>query len=225
MVIQDEQHPGRNLRNTNYGLRLSALKGGWDVSGFYYHSLDISATFYRDPVVTPVFTYTPRHDPIDQAGATLAKDLGYAVLKGEAVYTDGRKYNVTRVTEPNGLVKQNTLDYALGLDFSLPAETRLNLQFFQRIYFNYDPDILQDRVYSGAGILLHTQFTPKIEGQLLLIRSLKSSDSLFRPRVSWNFEKNWRLMLGADVFNGPATGLFGRYDNQDRAYSELRYSF
>ena len=35
----------------------------------------------------------------------------------------------------------------------------------------------------------------------------------------------WRWVLGADVFNGPAMGLFGRYDQADRVYSELRYSF
>ncbi len=56
------------------------------------------------------------------------------------IYTDGRKFNVMRPTAIDGLVRQNTLDYVLGLDFSLPAETRLNLQFFQRVFFAHDPD-------------------------------------------------------------------------------------
>ncbi len=93
-----EQIPKRTLANTNYGLRLSTLKSGWDVSGFYYRSLDTAPTFYRQVVFAPqpAFIYQARHDRIDQFGATLAKDLGPAVFKAEAVYTQGRSYNVTR---------------------------------------------------------------------------------------------------------------------------------
>ena len=226
-AIQDEQRPRRTLANSNYGLRLSTLKNGWDVSGFYYHSLDAAATFYRNivPGPAPLYVYQPRHDPIDQAGATLAKDLGSAVLKAEAVYTNGRKFSVTRMTQADGLVPQNTFDYALGLDFSLPADTRLNLQFFQRIYTNHDPDIIQDRIESGASILLNRKLTSTLEAQALLIHSLNRSDWLFRPSLTWTLEQNWRLRFGADVFGGPPTGIFGQYDKQDRVYTEARYSF
>jgi hypothetical protein len=155
----------------------------------------------------------------------LSKDLGTAVLKGEAVYTSGRKYNVTRINQPNGLVGQETLDYAVGLDFSLPAETRLNLQFFQRIYVDHDPDILQNKFESGASILLNSKLVRNVEAQALVVHSLSRSDWMFRPQLFWNFEKNWRLLLGADVFGGPPTGLFGRFNNNDRVYTEIRYSF
>jgi hypothetical protein len=33
------------------------------------------------------------------------------------------------------------------------------------------------------------------------------------------------LLVGADVFKGPALGLFGQYGQKDRVYSEVRYSF
>ena len=48
---------------------------------------------------------------------------------------------------------------------------------------------------------------------------------MFRPQVFWNFEKNWRVTAGVDIFSGPITGLFGRYNNNDRIYTEVRYSF
>ena len=57
------------------------------------------------------------------------------------------------------------------------------------------------------------------------ISSLNRTDWLFRPRMTWQFERNWRLAAGVDVFNGPAYGLFGRYDANDRGYSEVRYNF
>lgn len=224
-----EQKPSRRLDNTNYGLRLSHLVKGWDLSGFYYHSVDAMPTFYR--VALPAapgapYTFQARHDKINQYGGTVSKDLGNTVLKGELVYTQGRQFNtLTRVTQPNGLVKQNTLDYALGLDFTFGADTRLNLQAFQRVFFAHDPDIIPDRTESGASIFLSSKFARTIEAQTLLVHSLNRRDWMLRPRVSWAFEKNWRLAIGADIFSGPVTGFFGRYNNADRVYTELRYSF
>ncbi|SCY55424.1 hypothetical protein SAMN05216420_108128 [Nitrosospira sp. Nl5] len=220
-----EDRSGRNIGNSNYGLRLSQLKNGWDISGFYYHSLDASPTFYRTSGFTEPLVFQARHDKIDQFGTTLAKDFGSIVLKGELVYTDGRKFNVARPTAINGLVGQNTLDYVLGLDFSLPAETRLNVQFFQRVFFSHDPGIVPDKRESGASILLAGKVWHNLEAQTLLIHSLNRSDWMLRPRLSWNFQRNWRWALGADVFGGEPTGLFGRFDQSDRVYTELRYSF
>lgn len=220
-----EDRSGRNIGNSNYGLRLSQLKNGWDISGFYYHSLDASPTFYRTSGFTEPLVFQARHDTIDQFGTTLAKDFGSIVLKGELVYTDGRKFNVARPTAMNGLVGQNTLDYVLGLDFTLPAETRLNVQFFQRVFFSHDPDIVPDKRESGASILLAGKVWHNLEAQTLLIHSLNRSDWMLRPRLSWNFQRNWRWALGADVFGGEPTGLFGRFNQSDRVYTELRFSF
>jgi hypothetical protein len=220
-----EDRSGRNIANSNYGFRLSQLKNGWDMTAFYYHSLDASSTFYRVSGPADPLVFQPRHDKIDQAGGTVTKDFGSVVFKGELVYTDGRSFNVTRPSAVNGLVRQNTLDYALGLDFSLPAEARLNLQFFQRVFFAHDRDSFADAVESGGSILLAGKIWRNLEAQTLLIHSLNHNDWMFRPRLSWNLEKNWRWAVGADIFGGKPTGLFGRFDHNDRVYTELRYSF
>jgi len=221
----NEDRSGRNITNSNYGLRLSQLVNGWDFSAFYYHSLDASPTFYLvgGELGRPVFQ--ARHDRIDQVGSTFSKDLGSVVVKGEFVYTNGRQFNVTRFSQPFGLVQQDTVDYALGLDFSLPAEIRTNLQFFQRVFLGYDRDIFHDKWESGASIMLNRKLWQDVEVQTLLIHSLNRVEWMLRPRINWNFTKNWRLALGADMFEGPATGLFGRFANNDRIFTEIRLSF
>ncbi len=236
-----EDRPSRKLSNTNYGFRLSTLQSGWDLSAFYYHSLDIQPTFYRQVLPgpapgllvqpgpapgAPVFLYQARHDKIDQVGGTVSKDFQSAVLKAEAVYTNGRQFNVTRITQPNGLVEQDTIDWAIGLDFTLPKDVRLNVQFFQRAFLDHDPDTLLRKYESGVSVLFDTiKLANNVEGRMLLVHSLNRSDWLVRPKVTWTFEKNWRLALGADIFGGPPIGVFGRYDDNDRVYTELRYSF
>ena len=220
-----EIRPERDTDNMNYGLRLSTLKNGWDISGFYYRSTDITPTFYRQFEAPSTFAYQARHDRIHQYGGTISKEFGDVVLKAETVYTRGRSFTSLDFTDTDGVVRQDTLDWAAGLDFTLPAETRLNVQIFQRQFANHDNNIIPDKHENGYSILLNSKLLNNWEAQALLIASANRTDWLFRPRVTWSFERNWRLIVGADVFNGPALGMFGRYDQQDRAYSEIRYSF
>ena len=220
-----EDRPARNLDNMNYGLRLSTLQNGWDLSGFYYRSSDINPTFYRDPVTGPIIAYQARHDRIHQAGGTLTKDFGDVVLKAEGVYTRGRSFTVLNMTDADGVARQNTLDWAAGLDFTLGTDTRLNFQVFQRHFFNHNPDLIADKRENGYSVLVNSKLLTNWEAQALLIGSANRTDWLFRPRLTWNFERNWRWLIGADVFKGPSLGMFGRYDQQDRVYSEVRYSF
>ena len=226
-LYDNEQFPDRKLSHTNYGLRLSYLKNGWDMSGFYYGSMDSQATFYRQIVndPQPAFLYQARHDRIDQVGATLAKDLGPAVFKAETVYTQGRSYSVTRLDDADGVVRQNTLDIVGGLDFTLPSEARLNVQLFNRTFFDHDPDIVPKRNEPGFSLLLSGKPADRFEAEVLWITSLIRSDWMLRPKVAWNFQPNWRLIFGVDIFDGPPLGLFGQFDNRDRVYTELRYSF
>jgi hypothetical protein len=226
-LFDNEQFPKRRLSHTDYGLRLSLLRNGWDMSGFYYGSLDAQPTFYREILTAPqpAFVYQARHDRIDQAGATFAKDLGAAVFKTEAVYTRGRSYSVLRLEDPDGVVAQDTLDLVAGLDFSLPLDTRLNVQLFNRTFFDHDPDILFKRNEPGFSLLLNRSFGGNWQAEILWITSLARNDSLVRPRIMWDFQKNWRLLVGLDVFNGPRLGFFGQFANRDRLYTELRYAF
>lgn len=223
-IYRNEVKPGRSLNNGNYGVRVSLLKNGWDLSGFAYRSMDIQQTFYRE-IVGPIAYFEPRHDRITQVGGTLAKDFGSVVLKGEGVYTRGRKFGVLHIADADGLVAQNTLDWAAGLDFTLPAETRFNVQLFQRVFFDHDPGIIPEQRENGYSLYLNKKLGSKWEAQATFISSLNRTDWLFRPRVQWNFEKNWRLLAGIDIFKGPPLGMFGQYDNRDRVYSEVRYSF
>ncbi len=227
-VIRGEVKPSRRLAHTNFGARVSRLVQGWDLSGFFYSSMNSAATLYRDPVVPSVpqvYTFTPRHDRIRQLGGTLAKDLVDLVLKAEIVYTQGRHYNVVDTSDSDGVVKQNNLDWVVGLDFNPDADTRVNTQLFQRVFFDHHPDIVPDRFENGLSLLANRKLTNNWEAEALLIHSLNRSDWLLRAKAHWKARPNLKLSLGLDVFGGPPTGLFGQYDRQDRVYADLRYDF
>ena len=223
-TIAKEKKP-TGLDDAAYGARLSWLKDGWDVSGFYYTANDPSAAFSRQTSLATI-TYQPIHPRIHQLGATLGKDLGPMVLKAEAVYTRDKPFSTLNPLDADGLVKQNILDYIVGLEWSFPQETRFNVQFFQRWFPNHDAGIVPDTTESGVSLLLSTQaLNPRLEPEVLLVRSLNRNDWSAQFKLTWKLDGNWRLATGVDIFEGPPSGLFGAFDNKDRVYTEVRYSF
>ena len=228
MSFAGEHRPAGSLADSNYGLRASYLVEGWDLSGFYYSSMDASPAYIREIVAapTPAFIYTPDHRRIQQLGGTLSKDFTTMLLKAEMVYSHDRLFTVNRLSDADGVVPKDVLDYVVGLEYSLPGSSRLNIQFFQEWFPNYDSAMSEKRVESGASLYLSTKLLDgKVEPQLLAIASLNREDWLVRPRVVWNVGADWRVAAGADLFGGSPLGLFGRFDNKDRLYTELRYTF
>ena len=225
--IRSERTP-HSLRDSSFGLRTSYLTHGWDLAAFYYGSMDANTTFFSSTSLapTPTISIRPDHKRINQAGITASKDTGSFIIKGEAIYTWDRYFSVTNASDADGVVRQNFLDYILSAEIPLPSESRVNLQFFQRIFTNHDVAIVPRKVESGATLLASTKlFNGKVEPELLTIQSLNRLDWMTRFKVSWNFAENWRWVAGTAFFGGKELGLFGRFDNRDRVFMELRYSF
>jgi hypothetical protein len=147
------------------------------------------------------------------------------VLKAEAIYTGPRNYSSTDLTVPQGVLERRALDWILSVDVPFQNDVRLNLQAFQRVYFggSEDPLVIKTGNF-GASVLLSGKIS-KFEPQILYIQTFGGGGGLIRPRVDWRFSQNTRLGLGVDIFTGPSDGFFGRYDNRDRVYSELRHDF
>ena len=228
LEVADAKRPDDTLENSGYGLRLSYLWSGWDVSGFYFNSPDLDPAFSRQVVggASPRVRYTPVHERVARMGGTFAKDVGTALLKGEIIYTRDRPFGVLRFSEPNGLVPADLLDYVVGIDYTTDQSLRFNFQFFGRYFTRYDQDFVPDRHETGVSVLASREFSAlRLEPELLFIHSLKRSDWLLSAKVAWRLDESWRLRFGFDLLQGPATGLFGRFADKDRVFSELRYSF
>jgi len=227
-LFQNPAKPSHSLNNSNYGARVNGTSSGIDWSAFYYRSFSAQPTFYREVGATPgqPLAFQPRYDRIWQIGGTVGKDLGEAVLHGEAVYSSGQGYAVTSLDVQNGVVRKSTFDYAVSLDFTLPADTRLNVQAFQRVFSGGTPSDMAVKVDGfGASFSVSTKLGDKFEPQLTWLQNFKDGGGLIRPRLNWSPMTNTTVAFGFDIFTGPSDGFFGRYNNRDRVYAELRYDF
>ena len=156
----------------------------------------------------------------------MSKDLGEMVLRGEAVYARGQGYGVTDPAAPEGVVRRSTLDYIVSVEFPLPGDTRLNVQGFQRAYFDGGAGGIAIKSDGfGASVLLSTKLTAAFEPQILWVQNFKDAGGWIRPRLNWYPAKNTTVGVGVDIFTGPGDGYFGRYNNRDRVYSEVRLDF
>ncbi len=215
-----EVTPSRSkVSNHGLGGRLSYLVNGWDLSGFYYQSTDVAPTLYRTGGGLEL-----RHDRIRQVGATFSKDWLDFVLKGEAVYSSGRRFLSQDPAARFGLQDSDAVDYVLGI--MVPrGDWRFDAQLYGRHVFDHDPAMGFDADETGLTLLLNRRFGDRVEAEILYLSGLNRSDWSLQPSVTWNLTQAWRLQFGADLFGGSEIGLFGQYDDGDRVFLELRRWF
>jgi hypothetical protein len=228
LKYKSEDKPTRDPTNSAYGLRTSILKSGWDISGFYYRSVDQQPAFFREINLgpNPEIIIKPDHKKIHQFGATLAKDFSMVLLKAEAIFTKGRYFAVDNLNDDDGVVKQDTLDYVIGLERNLADGTLVNFQIFQRWYTDHDSDIAYDEFENGASFFTQKDFNSRLGAEFLFISSLNRPDWMARPRVTWNLNGNWTTAVGMDIFGGKSKGLIGgRFEDSSRIYVQARYTF
>ena len=225
----DPDKPAHTINNSSYGIRANALVEGWDIAAFYYRSFSTSPTFYRESTgaASQPFEFQPRYDRIWQLGATFNKDLGNMVLHGEVVYTAGQSFATLDPAAPQGVVARSTVDWVASVDIPFPEmDGRTNFQVFQRHYFDGGSGDIAIKVGDyGISALVSAKITSSFEPQLLWIQTIGGGGGLVRPRLNWYPVKNTTLSAGVDIFTGPADGYFGRYNNRDRVYGEVRYAF
>lgn len=228
-LFLDPLKPSNSLSNGNYGVRAGTLIDGWDMAAFYYRSTSASPTFYRVPSASgpASFVFQPRYDRIWQAGGTVTKDFGSFVVRSEAVYTGGQNFASVDLNAPEGVVGRNTLDWIVSAEHPFEEfDGRINLQVFQRLYFGGGADqVALNSGDWGASVLVSGKLGAQWEPSLQWIQTFGGGGALIRPKLSWLPMANLSIGFGVDIFNGDRNGLFGRYANKDRVYTELRFSF
>lgn len=232
VVFANEVRPVNTLRNGAWGGRVSYLVGGFDLSAFYYDSVDASPHFVAAVTPAPLdpvqIVYTPVHSRIRQAGLTASKDLSPVVLKLETVYTRDRFFP-TAVSASGPIlpasVRQDAVDAVLSADW-LPGDWRVNAQVFTHWFPSRDPLLAFREFENGVTVLVARKlFDGKLEPEALWIRSLEDQGWMVRAKLAWLVLPALRFTVGADLFGGQALGFFGRYDRNDRVAAEVRYTF
>jgi len=228
---ESEKKPSNDLKNSEAGIRFSRLIGGWDLSVFYFYGYDYFPTPFRTIGIDPLTSQTtltlrPEYKRLNIFALTFAKEMEDIIFKGEFIYNNGKYFKVNDLTDTDGVVKRDFIDYLIGADYTFFEKIDINVQFMQRIIFNYNDTMVADRIKTSFSCWLKTGFFDnRLEPELFFVSNIREKDLMFRPKINYKFKNNWTAVFGIDAFDGESDGEFGQFDTKDRSYIELRYDF
>lgn len=233
IMIHDAKEPSHNIKNTELGFRSSRLIHGWDLSGFYLYDLDNSPVPYRSTSLNPpgsentvTITYRPSYERVHRLGMTFSKDYLDAILKGEFILSKNKSFAVSEMTDLDGVITKDSIDWLIGVDYTFFNKIDSNFQIMQGVVMNHDSKMVTPATKTSFSVWLKTGFVNnKIEPELFFVSSLDQTDFLFRPKLVYNFSGNFNISVGADIFGGQSDGDFGLFSQNDRVYMEMIYYY
>jgi hypothetical protein len=225
--LQETETPEECLENTEYGVRFSGYYEGWDFSLNYLYTWDDLPTYRKSlNPSTDVLTISPEHERLHIVGGTFATVMFDSVVRGEIAAHLGRYFDTGDVTAADMVVEKSLLTYALAIERELFDVSWL-AQFLQETILDYDDAIGNDEMTTRLMVRTAKSFMNEaLDLEFTAAYIVNDEEFLLRPAVSYDVTDSTKLTLGADLFEGgDDTSLFGQFDNKDRCYVEVVYSF
>ncbi len=249
------RYPARNLRNSDFGLRLSSEWRGNDVALSYLYTWDSFPVVFRSALIDSPLDpqFFPTYSRLNVYGGTLIRPVGRGILKAELAYVPDKYFGLRADSDRDldgfldeqGAVRKRHIRWGLGYDFSLwgidfsPAIT-------QWVILGYDERLIQDE-YDTSLTLFARKPVPQYNAviQLLAIGLVNLEELYLKPKVIFNVTSQFQIATGADLFFGRRSQLgspgggaaiigaslveqaqfFGNFNDNDRLFLEFRYSF
>lgn len=222
---QDPNKPKNSFKNSTAGTRLSYLFNGWDLSAFYLYTWDQFPVMYR-AIEAGAYRFYPQRKRQNITGVTFSKEISDIVYKGEFVFTPKGYFSIFDNSDSDGITRKDYIDYLLGVDKTIRG-IDMNFQFMQRVIFDYDNLLVNEKEARNSLSFRANRgcLDNKLDVEFLVISSLMEKDLLYRPKLTYNFKNNWKFRFGWDIFQGDASGIFGKFHGKSRVYSEISYTF
>ncbi|HEY3101376.1 MAG TPA: DUF1302 family protein [Methylomirabilota bacterium] len=223
-----------SLERSEGGVRLSVLQRGWDVSLIYYDQADKTPVFFQRRVSQPagpdIVVIEPRHPRLHIVGATLGKSFEPVVVRAEAALSIGKRYETTDPLDPDGVVRRDTLDWLVGVDYTLFERVDTSLQLSQKVLMGSATNLTRPGVAApvttSVALRVTTGFFDNtLNPTLLFVVGVNRGDFRLSPRIDYLVSQAVTLSLGADLFEGPRLTLYGQFDRNDRVTLTTTWRF
>ncbi|HEV8441788.1 MAG TPA: DUF1302 family protein [Methylomirabilota bacterium] len=223
-----------SLARSEGGFRLSALVSGWDMSLIYYDQADKTLVLFQRRVPQPggpdVVVLEPKHPRLHIVAATLAKSVEPVVLRGEVAVSVGKRYVTTDPLDGDGVVRRDTIDYLVGVDYTFASTVDAALQVSQKILTGSASNLtrggVEGRVTTSVALRLTTGFFDNtLNPTVLFVVNANRGDFRLSPRIDYLLSGAVTLSVGADLFEGSPRTLYGQFDRNDRVWVTATWRF
>ena len=224
-----------NRRAVDYGLSLMSIhdrmpairertSGGRAVKALMMEPDDAKLLALGEAALGPEdFTLSAYNQRILVAGADFETVVGEYGLRGEAGFFKGMPY--TRHSD-FAAIRKDKIAVGLGADHWTTQEFYINLQVAVEWVLDYEKlvgtrETTPQIVLNLAKDLHQGDYTLDLKGAY----GPTDGDWMLHPSLRYKATDNLHLTLGAMLFGGKRTALFGHYKDTDHIYAELKYSF
>ena len=228
LVEEPIDRPKRIFKDSDAGVRLSTFWKGWDLTlSYLYHYEDTPVFFGELSIDTEIrVTVRPSYERTHSVAGTFSNAFGNLTVRGEVGYSSDLFFQTEDFTDPDFVVESGGLSYVVGFDWFGFSNTILSLQVFQRWIFSYETGILQEEFTTNLSFYAARSFRNEtIVADLMWIGDYDDGDGVIRPKIHYEFNDSFAAWLGVDVFYGTDRGVFGQYDDRDRAVIGAEWRF
>lgn len=216
VVISPLVRPDNFLEDSDVGVRLSAFMGGWDLSlNYAWHYFDRPVV--RREITSAGVLVNQRYERTHLLGGAFSNVFGDVTLRGEIGLSSDRYFLANDVTDVDGVSHSGEFSYVLGLDYQGWDDWFVSTQIFQSTITDATSGVIRDKVDSTATFLARRNFMNEaLQIEALFIHSLNDRDGAVQASLQYEWRSSVWLKVGADVFYGDSSGLYGQFDEKDR---------
>ena len=239
-VVAHETSPSFRQSLGQGAFKLEQTGGALDWSLSYFGGYDKYPDFALGTMSATETQVLLRHERIHVVGGDFASVVGKYGVRGEASFTFTKDTNGTDPT-----IKNPFLYLVLGVDRTFFENLNVNAQYLLRVITHFqDPFQIQDpllRNLAVQGDTLNNQLDPIQNGGTLRIHDRWYNETLqaelmgafwfprfnylLRGRVSYALSDRWKIIVGADYFNGQLPSFFRTFEKNTTAFAEARLGF
>ena len=249
------------VANSEYGVRWSGNRFNTELTLSYFNTWDDFPVIFRHVPIEPVAVdgvvaepqFFPRYTRIQMYGATMQRQVGGQILKGEVAFVKNKYFGLGTIDRNNdgfldseGELKRDHIRWGLGLDFNM-WKTDISPGLTQWVILDYDPALIQGEYDTAFNLFVRKELPEyKATFQMLLIRMITLNELYVKPKVTFNVTDLFQVSAGLDLFygqqsqvgvgsvNGKAVDILeieqrfqflGNFQGNKRLFLEFKYSF
>jgi len=249
------------LKNSEFGLRWRGHVMDAEVSLSYFYTWDdFPVIFRRIPILPTVVDGTvaqpvffPRYTRMHMYGATIQRQIGSQIIKGEIAYVTGKYFGLSTVDRNNdgildnqGELKRDHIRWGLGTDFNV-WKTDISPGVTQWIVLDYDSALIQPKSDAAFNLFLRKELPDlKAVFQMLVLRMITLDELYIKPKITFNVTDLFEISAGLDLLYGKSSQagvaakdgkavdiveieqryqFLGNFAGNKRIFVEFKYSF
>ncbi len=192
-------------------------------------SMHVQKNFLKDSASgTPSLiglNISPEHHRLAVAGGAFSTQVKSAIFRGEVAYYTGKHFQTRDPNAVDALIEKDYLHYLVGVDYSIKG-LNLSAQFIQEAIMDYDD--LMNTSEMQSTMTFRAQYNllrETLHLELFSYIGLTNEDALIRPKITYDFDDSFSILLGSNIFVGNESGRFGQYHDNSMIYAKIKYNF